>query len=67
MRASLGSANGRLRACAQRMVSTSRRSSISARGVIGDKGLLLLTCMKEHRKLKTKEVIGEGGGDVGKL
>jgi len=48
--------------CAQQMVSISRRSSISAPGAIGDKGMLLLTCMKECRKFKTEEVIGEGGG-----
>jgi len=46
------------------MVSFSKRSSISARRVIGDKGLLLFTFMKECRKFKTAEVIGEGGGGL---
>jgi len=65
--ASLGSANGRPRACAQQMVSVSRRSSISARGAIGNKEMLLLICMNECRKFKTEEVVGEGGGDLRKL
>jgi len=49
------------------MVSFSKRSSMSAWGSIGDKGLLLLAFMKECRKFKTAEVIGEGGGDSGAL
>jgi len=40
---------------------------MSARGAIGDKELLLLTFMKECRKFKTAEVIGEGGSDSGEL
>ena len=66
MRANLGSANGRSGVYTQRMVLISRRSSISARASIGDKVLLLLTCMKECRNFKTEEVFGEGGGDSGK-